>query len=331
MPLPYCYFIPKTMNRVQQILGTRYPLVQAPMNWINSAEMVAAVSNAGALGVLGPNAGPKEENGQRLPTAERVARVLARINELTDRPYGINIISAPDDATRAYAMKNIKAAAEAGVKVYAVVGTYDEVIYRAIKQAGGIIMHRELDPTPAAAHRAEQGGADIIVATGRDEGGMLPHGQCGTFTIVPQIVDAVSVPVLAAGGINDVRGVRAAFALGAEGVYVGSRFAVATECPAAPAAKEAILKSDGLDMVYVSEIERSLPTAYALELNRLYNSGESTENLEKRIHANGGLRPAMLEGKLDQGIISVNTGIGLIARPSSCADIIAELMADFAK
>lgn len=317
------------MNRVQTILGIRYPLVQAPMNWINSAEMVAAVSNAGALGVLGPNAGPKHENGRRLPTTERVARVLARINELTSKPYGINIISASDDATRAYALKNIKAASDAGVKVYAIAGTYDEVIYDAIKAAGGIIMHRELDPTVEAVRRAVAGGADIIVATGRDEGGMLPHGQCGTFTIVPQIVDAVPVPVLAAGGINDVRGVRAAFALGAEGVYVGSRFAVARECPAAEAAKKAIIESSGDDMVYVSDIERSLPTAYALELNKLYRSGESSQVLEKRIHENGGLRPAMLEGRLDDGIISVNTGVGLINRAESCADIVASLMADF--
>ena len=317
-------------NRITQILGIRYPLVQAPMNWINTAEMVAAVSNAGALGVLGPNAGPKTENGRRISTQERVAKVLAQINSLTDRPYGINIISAPDEATRAYALKNIAAAAQAGVKVYAVVGTYEPSIYAAIKQAGGIIMHRELNPTPQSAYIAQQEGADIIVATGRDEGGMLPRGYAGTFTIVPQIVDAVSVPVMAAGGINDIRGVRAAFALGAEGVYVGSRFAVATECATAPSAKQAIIQAKTSDLVSVSDVERSLPTDYALKMHRRYLSGDNSDTLEAEIHHNGGLRPAMLEGNLNNGIISVNTGVDLITESTSCAQIVAQLMADFA-
>ncbi len=299
------------------------------MNWINTAEMVAAVSNAGALGVLGPNAGPKTENGVRLSTQERVSRVLRQINSLTAKPYGINIISAPDEATRAYALKNIAAAADAGVRIFAVVGTYEPAIYKAIKDLGGIILHRELDPTPEAAHRAQEEGADIIVATGRDEGGLLPHGQAGTFTIVPQIVDAVTVPVLAAGGINDIRGVRAAFALGAEGVYVGSRFAVADECATAAAAKEAILRADGTELVYVSDLERSLPTRYALEMNRRYRAGEPSAALEAEVHHNGGLRPAMLEGRLDDGIISVNTGVGQIKSGGMCADIVAEMMADF--
>lgn len=314
------------MNRVTEILGVQLPLVQAPMNWINNAAMVAAVSNAGALGVLGPNAGPKTENGRRLATRERVARVLADIKVLTDKPFGLNIISASDDATRAYALKNIEAAAEAGVKIFAVVGVYDAVIYKAIKDIGGIIMHRDLDPTPESAHIAESEGADIIVATGHDEGGMLPRHHIGTFTLVPQIVDAVRVPVLAAGGVNDARGVKAAFALGAEGVYVGSRFVVARECPAAPEAKEAVLRASGADLIYVSDNERSLPTAYARALHERLQAGENPAELAHEIHANGGLRPAMLEGHLDDGIISVNTGIGLIRAEQTIAEIIEELM-----
>lgn len=317
------------MNRVSQILDIKYPLVQAPMNWINDAAMVAAVSNAGALGVLGPNAGPKEENGRRLTTQERVSRVLARINSLTDKPYGINIISASDEATRAYALKNIAAARDAGVRVYAVVGSFDSIIYKEIKAAGGIIMHRDLNPSSENARIAESEGADLIVATGHDEGGMLPEHHIGTFTLVPQIVDAVKIPVLAAGGVNDLRGVRAAFALGAEGVYVGTRFIVAKECPASPLTKEAILRSSGTDLIYVSADERSLPTAYAENLNRRLHDGESPEKLAHEIHANGGLRPAMLEGNLDKGIISVNTGIGIIKSESTVREIVDSLMADF--
>lgn len=319
-------------NRICSLLGIEVPLVQAPMNWINDASMVAAVSEAGALGVLGPNAGPKTDaRGNRIGTRDRVAAVLHQINTLTTRPYGLNIISDTDDATVAYALKNLEAARDAGVHIFAVVGTYSEPIYRAIKDMGGIIMHRELNPTPEAVRRAEGEGADVIVATGHDEGGMLPRHHVGTFTLVPQIVDAVSVPVLAAGGINDIRGVRAALALGAEGVYVGSRFVVADECPAAPDAKQMIIDSSGEQLVYVSPVERSLPTAMARELNARLRAGEDGKALEAEIHRNGGLRPAMLDGRLDSGIISVNTGIGLINSTGSVRQIVDELMADFRK
>ena len=177
-------------NPVCRILGIRYPLIQAPMNWINNAEMVAAVSNAGALGVLGPNAGPKIIDGRKVPTEERISLELARVRRLTSAPVGINIFSANDDGTRAYAMKTIAAAKANDVNVYCLVGTFDDVIYSAIKEAGGIIVHRELTPTPESARVAEEHGADIIVATGIDEGGMLPSSCMGTFTIVPAIVDA---------------------------------------------------------------------------------------------------------------------------------------------
>lgn len=317
-------------NPVCRLLGIRYPLIQAPMNWINNAEMVAAVSNAGALGVLGPNAGPKEINGRRVPTEERISIELAEVRRLTSAPVGINIFSAHDDATRAYAMKTISAAKANNVNVYCLVGTFDEIIYAAIKEAGGIIVHRELTPTRESARIAEEHGADIIVATGIDEGGMIPSNGIGTFTIVPSIVDAVkSVPVMAAGGINDIRGVRAAFALGAQGVYVGTRFIASTECPAAREVKEMIVAGSGEDIIAVTPNERSLPTPAARNYNRRLLSGESAETIHEEIMNKGGLGPAMLHGDTANGIISVNTGISTIRSIKPAAAIVAELMADF--
>ena len=320
----------KINNPVCRILGIRYPLIQAPMNWINNAEMVAAVSNAGALGVLGPNAGPKVIDGRRIPTEERIGLELGRIRRLTSAPVGINIFSAADDGTRAYAMKTIAAAKANNVNVYCLVGTFDHVIYSAIKEAGGIIVHRDLTPTPDSARLAEENGADIIVATGIDEGGMIPSGCMGTFTIVPTIVDAVkSVPVMAAGGINDIRGVRAAFALGAQGVYVGTRFIVCTECPAAKDVKDMIIADSGENIIAVTPNERSLPTPAAIDYNRRLLSGESAETIHKEIMEKGGLGPAMLHGDVTNGIISVNTGISTIRNIKPVAEIVNELMADF--
>lgn len=317
-------------NPVCRILGIRYPLIQAPMNWINNAGMVAAVSNAGALGVLGPNAGPKEIDGRRVTTEERISIELSRMRRLTSAPVGINIFSAHDDATRAYAMKTIAASKANDVNVYCLVGTFDDVIYKAIKEAGGIIVHRELTPTAQSARVAEEHGADIIVATGIDEGGMIPSGCMGTFTIVPAIADAVkSVPVMAAGGINDIRGVRAAFALGAQGVYVGTRFITSTECPAAQNVKEMIVEGSGEEIIAVAPDERSLPTPAAIDYNRRLLAGESAETLHKEIMEKGGLGPAMLHGDIANGIVSVNTGISSIHSIKPVAEIVDELMADF--
>lgn len=317
-------------NSVCRILGIKYPLIQAPMNWINNAEMVAAVSNAGALGVLGPNAGPKEIDGRKIRTEERIGIELARVRQLTTAPVGINIFSAHDDATRAYAMKTIAASKANNVNIYCLVGTFDETIYSAIKDAGGIIVHRELTPTPESARIAEDNGADIIVATGIDEGGMIPSGCMSTFTIVPTIVDAVkSTPVMAAGGINDVRGVRAAFTLGAQGVYVGTRFITSTECPAAQNVKDMIVAGSGVEVIAVTPNERSLPTPAAIEYNRRLLSGESAETIHKEIMEKGGLGPAMLHGDVKNGIVSVNTGISTIRSIKPVAEIVEELMADF--
>lgn len=317
-------------NTICKILGIKYPLIQAPMNWINNAEMVAAVSNAGALGVLGPNAGPKEIDGRRIRTEERLSIELSRVRQLTAAPVGINIFSAHDDATRAYAIKTIAAAKANDVSVYCLVGTFDDVIYKAIKAAGGIIVHRELNPTPDSARVAEENGADIIVATGIDEGGMLPSGCMGTFTVVPTIVDSVkSVPVMAAGGINDIRGVRAAFALGAQGVYVGTRFIASVECPAAKDVKDMIVAGSGEEIISVAPDERSLPTAAAIEYHKRLLSGEPAEAIHKDIMERGGLGAAMLHGDIDNGIISVNTGISTIRSIKPIAEIVDELMADF--
>lgn len=317
-------------NPICRILGIKYPLIQAPMNWINNAEMVAAVSNAGALGVLGPNAGPKVIDGRRVATEERINIELSRVRQLTSAPVGINIFSAHDNGTRAYAMKTIAASKANNVNIYCLVGTYDEIIYSAIKEAGGIIVHRELTPTPKSVRLAEDHGADIIVATGIDEGGMLPSSCMGTFTIVPTIVDAVkSVPVMAAGGINDIRGVRAAFALGAQGVYVGTRFITATECPAAQNVKDMIVAGSGEELIAVTSNERSLPTEAAIKYNQRMLSGESEDTIHEEIMSKGGLGTAMLHGDVTNGIISVNTGISCIHAIKPVAEIVEELMSDF--
>lgn len=318
-------------NRVCNILNIKYPLVQAAMNWITDANMVAAVSNAGGMGVLGPNAGVKFEGNKRVSTEERYRNELRKIKNLTNNPFAVNVYLPEDGMTEmeAYGENIINIAFEEDVTIFVTVGQVNKKLAKQLKKRNGIWVHRELTPTPEASKLAENEGADIIIATGYDEGGWIPHNKIGTFSIVPTIVDSVQIPVMATGGINDIRGVRAAFALGAEGVYVGTRFILSEECPASDACKQDIIQTKAKDLVFVSGTQRSTPHTFAQKLARMYEDGMSTAELDEKINQIDGLRPGMLEGRLEDGIVSVNTAIDLIKEVKSCEDIVQELMADF--
>lgn len=321
----------ENQNRICNILGIKYPIVQAAMNWITDANMVAAVSKAGGMGVLGPNAGTKLEGSRRITTEERHRNEFRKIKALTDKPFAVNIFLPEEgmEEMEVYSQTIINTAFEEGVNIFLTVGQVNKKLIKQIKEHNGILIHRELTPTPITAKIAEDEGADVIIATGYDEGGWLPQNKIGIFSIVPTIVDAVHIPVMATGEINDIRGVRAAFALGAEGVYVGTRFIVSDECPASDIAKQDIIRSKAKNLVFVSSTQRSTPHKFAQELEGMYKNGMSSEELDEKINQIDGLRPGMLEGKLDDGIVSVNTAIDLINEVKSCESIVKELMADF--
>ena len=206
-------------EKVIKILGTKYPLIQAPMNWLTNAELVAAVSNSGGLGILGPNAGQREAYSPEV-TYQKFREEIQKTKSITDKNFGINVLLPINPFSEAL----LNAAIDEGVKYFATVGDADSIIFKKIKENNGVIIHRPLNPNSENMREAESLGVDLLVATGYDEGGVIPSQQIGTFSIVPAMVDSVSIPVLAAGGINDKRGVKAAFALGASGVYIGTRF-----------------------------------------------------------------------------------------------------------
>lgn len=320
----------KHTNRICSKLGIKYPIVQAAMNWITNADMAAAVSNVGGMGVLGPNAGQKKAAAEPSEVGENTRREIRRMNALTDQVFAVNLILPNEgfEQSDLFSQAILKVMFEEGVKCIVTVGHFNNTIFKEIKNHGCILIHRELNPTPEAAKRTEDAGADIVIATGYDEGGVVPQRPIGTFSIVPTIVDAVSIPVLATGGINDIRGVRAAFALGAEGVYIGSRFIVSEECPASDLTKQEIIRSKGTDLLPLKPY-RSIPNKAAREFWDLYKNGMSVDALDREISERGGLRPGMLEGNMNEGIISVNTAIDLIKEIKSCDEIVKELMADY--
>ena len=308
-------------EKVIKILGTKYPLIQAPMNWLTNAELVAAVSNSGGLGILGPNAGQREAYSPEV-TYQKFREEIQKTKFITDKNFGINILLPINPFSEAL----LNAAIDEGVKYFATVGDADSIIFKKIKENNGVIIHRPLNPNSENMREVESLGVDLLVATGYDEGGVIPSQQIGTFSIVPAMVDSISIPVLAAGGINDKRGVKAAFALGASGVYIGTRFLLTKESPMSNKVKEQILKSKNQDVLLVAKQQRSLNTKIAVMLESKYEDlATSNENMEI-IRENGGIRSGMLEGDLENGIISLNTSIEIIKNIPSVKDLIEELM-----
>lgn len=314
------------MNRINTLLDIEHPILQAPMSWVTSAELVAAVSNAGGMGSLGPNAGQRTEAISPSDNALRLRQVIIKTRRLTAKTFGVNYFTGPEDAAiNSYNEEILKVVIEEQVKVLVVVGVPNAREIERLKGLGFIVIFRELHPTVSGARIAAQAGADILVATGFDEGGSTPEIPIGTMTIVPMLADAVDIPVLAAGGITDRRGVDAAFALGAEGVYLGTRFIASTESPAHPQAKQDIIGHGTEDLLLVRTGRGGYwrATPHALTRNA---KGLNDQEINQSFARIGSLKAAMLDGKLDEGINTVSGGIQFIREIKSCQEIVDELM-----
>lgn len=309
-------------------LTTEFPIIQAPMNWLTDATLVAAVSNAGGLGVLGTNAGQTEIASDPADVKQHMIDQIHRTQELTDNDFSINILTPENDqklADSSFTMAFLDAAFENHVKYFVVVGIVHREIFTLIKRHNGIIIFRPLTPSVEKAKLAESIGADFIVATGHDEGGILPANEQGTLTIVPEIVDSVSIPVFAAGGINDARTVKAAMALGAVGVFVGTRFLASEEAPVAPEVKQLLVDSNSNDTVMVSSNQRAIATNRAITFAHLFQETHDTTAVNKAVARDGGIREAMLLGRIDRGIITVNNSLSTIKEILSVKKIIINL------
>ncbi|MDQ1234154.1 NAD(P)H-dependent flavin oxidoreductase YrpB (nitropropane dioxygenase family) [Paenibacillus sp. SORGH_AS306] len=319
-------------NRICEILGIEKPIIQGPMSWLTNAEFVAAVSNAGGLGFLAATAGQVDRTPNRSPelTAERLRTEIQKTKTLTEKPFGTVIIGGSD---LNYMWRMIETVIEEKVPVVLVNGLPGlpyEKIFKPLKDNNIKIVYRPLTPTIKDAKAAEALGIDIYVATGFDEGGTVPERVIGTFSIVPMIADAINIPVMAAGGIGDVRGVRAAFALGAEGVFAGSVFIPTKENPAAENVKQMIVDATAEDLLMFRTLPayyRSLPTKLANKLVEMDNQGASREETSKFLF--DGMRIGMLEGNTDDGYISVGTGITPIKEIITVKEVVDNLMQDF--
>ena len=304
------------------------------MFWLTDAKLVAAVSEAGGLGVLGPHAGqnslPKDDEEK----AERMRQEIKKVKELTSKPFGINIFHSGQNPDKQLELM-LKVVYEEKVPVGIVAHDGPEPaedIIKELKSHGVTVVYRQITISPDIAKKAEKAGADIIVATGMDEGGTLPNHNIGTFSIVPLIVDSVKIPVMAAGGITDKRTFNAAFALGAEGVFCGSLFLSSTEARAPKNVKDLIVKTNATDIDFFRTTPyyyRSIPTPLSQKLVQMDKELKTREEIANAMHPMRNMKFGMLDGQVDVGYISVGLGVSMIHSIRPCKEIIDDITQDF--
>ncbi|SUJ53566.1 putative 2-nitropropane dioxygenase [Staphylococcus aureus] len=316
-------------NRVSKILNIEKPIIQGPMNGLTNANFVASVSEAGGLGILGPNAGETRITNSPFETAEKMRLEVKKVKKLTSKPFASTIMVSEDLSYTSYLIDML---IEENISAVLINGILDQTIFNKLKENNIKIIFRPLTPTIENAIKSEELGADVFVATGFDEGGTVPEKIIGTFSIIPMIADAIKIPVIAAGGIGDVRGVRAAFCLGAEGVFVGSVLIPTFENPAAENVKQYIVDSNAEDLILFRTIPsyyRSLPGKLARELEEMDKNGATNEELAKHMGGGRNMRLGMLNGDTENGYVSVGTGISPINSIRSTKSVIDDLMQDF--
>ena len=319
-------------NRIAEILGITYPIIQGAMSWVTNAELVAAVSNAGGLGMLGPHAGQKTNPKSFQEITDRVRNEIRKVKRLTNRPFAVPVMLSNDLST---VDKIADLLIEENINVVLINGidNFDfEPLIKKFKDNDIKIIYRALNPSIENAKYAEEIGADILVATGFDEGGTVPDKVIGTFSIIPMIADVVSIPVMAAGGIADVRGVRASFALGAEGVFAGTVFIATTENPAAENVKQLLVDHSASDLLLFKTnpaYYRSIPTPYSRELLAMDERGQTRDEIANKMYGEQGLKVGMLDGDLEKGYITVGNGVSYIKSIRSVKEVIEDLMQDF--
>ena len=297
-------------TRITELLGIEYPIIQGGMAWVAESHLAAAVSAAGGLGLIG---------GANAP-AEVIRNYIREVKAVTDKPFGVNVMLMSP-----YADEVVKVIVEEGVKVVTT-GAGNPEKYMEMWKAAGIKVIPVV-ASVALAKRMERYGADAVVAEGTESGGHI--GEATTMTLVPQVVDAVSIPVIAAGGIGDGRGIAAAFMLGAEAVQMGTRFLVAKECTVHQNYKDRVLKAKDIDSTVTGRTHghpvRCLRNQMTREYVKLENEGKSFEELEYLTL--GTLRKAVQEGDVTNGTVMAGQIAGMVSKEQTCKEMIDEMMA----
>lgn len=295
-----------------KVLGIKYPIIQGAMAWISDADLVAAVSNAGGLGVLAT--GHLDGEGCR--------QEIRRLKEMTDKPYAVNVMLLSP-----FVEQIVEVICEEKVPIVTTGAGSPGKYMKKFKEAGVKVI--PVVPSVAMAKMMVKDGVDALIAEGTESGGHV--GKTTTMALVPQVVDAVDVPVIAAGGIADGRGIAAAYMLGASGVQIGTRFLVAKECNVHPNYKVKIIKAKDIDTTTTGNSTghpvRVIKNKMARAYEALEKKNASAEELEEL--GRGALKKAVVDGDVDNGSVMSGQIAGLVKKEQTCKEIIEEMYGEF--
>lgn len=298
---------------ITELLNIEYPIVQGAMAWVADADLASAVSNAGGLGVIGTGHDP----------VEVVREKIATMKEKTDKPFAVNamFLNPNIEEVVEYLIE------ESGVKIITTGAGNPSKYMERFKEAGMIVI--PVVASVAVAKRMERIGADAIVVEGMEAGGHI--GRLTTLALLPQVVDAISIPVVAAGGFGDGRAMAAGFMLGAAGIQVGTRFVVAEESNAHENFKNSILKAKDISTVVTGEITghpvrvlRNQLTKEYLSVQKSISSDEKPDFSELESLASGALYRAVVKGDTKSGSMMAGQVAGLVNKEQPVAEIIAD-------
>lgn len=296
-------------TRICDLLGIEYPIIQGGMAWVATYKLATAVSEAGGLGIIGAGGAP----------ASWVREQIKQAKKATDKPFGVNLMLMNPEADQI-----AQIIAEEKVKVVTTGAGNPGKYVQMWKEAGVKVI--PVVASVALAKLMERGGVDAVIAEGMESGGHI--GKATTMTLVPQVADAVEIPVIAAGGIGDGRGFAAAMMLGAEAVQMGTRFVTAKECTVHENYKQKIIKAKDIDSEVtgmanghpIRVLRNQMTKAYL----KMEKEGASLEELEKMTL--GSLRKAVVEGDVTDGSVMAGQISGLIKKEETCKEIILDVM-----
>lgn len=320
----------KKDSRVAQVLGIEYPILQAPMSWITSAELAAAVSNAGGLGILGPNAGQTELTADPIETAERMRAEIRKTRALTKKPFGVELLcSGGPSVASEWDEPLLKVYEQEDVDVVMFLDDGPAEYIERMRKAGKKLIKRNVNATRANIIEAEKLGFDVLVVCGCDCGGHSNRKAMGTFAAVQMAREATNLPLVIGGGVVNAKSVAALGVLGAEGVWLGTRFVASAESPVAQSTKEMMVKLSFDDCVQIEGFYGpvfSMPTDTINECVALMQESQAQNATKISTTYMGGYRSNMLLGDHKTGLLDVSSAIDLIKDIPTVQDIFDELV-----
>lgn len=297
------------MNKICEMLDIKYPIIQGGMAWVADANLASAVSEAGGFGIIGTGSA----------TADIVREEIRKCKKMTDKPFGVNVMLMSPNVESV-----IEVIIEEKPKAITTGAGNPAKYMEKLKKAGIKVI--PVVPTIALAKRMEKLGADAIIAEGTEAGGHI--GELTTMVLIPQIAEVLKTPVIAAGGIANGKGMIASFALGAQGVQIGTRFICSKECNIHENYKQAVLSAKDRDAIVTGRTTghpvRTLKNKFSKEYLKMEKEGASIEELEKL--GAGSLRLAVVNGDLEKGSFMAGQSASMIKEIKSCKEILEEII-----